>query len=354
MRLSAWFPAVRITLPNNKWLAKKASQRQHDRLARHLSGPVHLSQVILLVFDNPELKNLSRYVRSYLGGLKTLCVEVDGQEWKYLDGGKGEVILFLHGGAGSKTQWRSLMQTYLPDYRVIAIDVPGLNIGQSFISKRHSFRQYGVWLCKVLDQLRLDKVHLVGASMGSAIAAYYAAQHPGRVLSLAILGFPDAMLTAERDVETVLQSFFGSEAIRTVEDLQRAYDRAFFKSPLVPKIVLSFNLREWLRYQDSFYQVVRELLVSRPVLMAGLRQIRVPTLILQGAEDQLCRPLEPGYWQRQIPQAQFHVLGECGHMIQIEKTDETARLHRSLLRHARPVVKPFDAEEESAHTSSVA
>jgi len=119
------------------------------------------------VFDSPELKNLSRYVRSYLGGLKTLCVEVDKQEWKYLEGGKGETIVFLHGGVGSKTQWRSLMQEYLPDHRVIAIDVPGLYVNQAFRFKKHSFRQYGVWLSKVLGQLRLTRVHLMGISLGS-------------------------------------------------------------------------------------------------------------------------------------------------------------------------------------------
>lgn len=308
--------------------------------------PVASAQVIEVVFESPELKNLSRYVRSYLGGLKTLCVEVDKQEWKYLEGGKGETVVFLHGAVGSKTQWRSLMQDYLPEYRVIAIDVPGLSITQTFRFKKHSGRQYGVWLGKVLDQLRLERVHLVGASLGSAIAAYYAAQHPARVASVTLLAFPNMIIPGVDESASALRQILDASSLKTVDDLQRAYDRSYYKTPAVPKIVLRYNLREFQKYLPSFQAVLHELLESRPMLMASLRQIKVPTLILQGIEDQVSPPVGQEYWQRQIPHAQYHEIPECGHMIHIEKPDEVARLHKELLRNARQLARQVKEQED--------
>ena len=298
------------------------------------------------MFDSPELKNLSRYVRSYLGGLKSLCVEVDKQEWKYLEGGKGETIVFLHGGIGSKTQWRSLMQEYLQDYRVIAIDVPGLYVNQTFRFKKHSYRQYGVWLSKVLEQLRLEKVHLVGASLGSTVAAYYAAQFPRQVESLTLLAFPSMVISRERDAGATLESLFDTSQLSSVEDLQQAYNRAYYKAPAVPKIVLRYNLREFKKYQLTLQAVLTEMFESRPVLIAGLRQIKAPTLILQGLDDQLSPPQDPDYWLRQIPQTRYHEIPECGHMIHIEKPDEVARLHKELLRNARQLAKQTALKDE--------
>ena len=286
------------------------------------------------MFDNPELKSLSRYVRSYLGGLKTLCVEVDGQEWKYLEGGKGEAIVFLHGGMGSKTQWRSLMQEYLPDYRVIAIDVPGLCVYQTFRVKKHSHRQLSVWLGRVLAQLRLPRVHLVGASLGATIAAYFAAHHPQQVSSLTLLGFPNATFGRESTNPDLLRDIFDADNIRTVDDLQYFYRLAFYNPPSLPKIVLRYNLREFLKYRETLKVVFRELSESRPLLMASLRQIRLPTLILHGDADRISPADSPDFWQLQIPQARYEVLSECGHMLQIERPDAVARLHRNLLRAA--------------------
>lgn len=298
------------------------------------------------MFDSPELKNLSRYVRTYLGGLKTLCVEVDKQEWKYLEGGRGETVVFLHGAVGSKTQWRSLMQEYLQDYRVIAIDVPGLCVSQTFRFRKHSFRQYGVWLNKVLAGMRLGKIHLVGASMGSAIAAYYAANHPDQVESLTLLGFPTNVLEPGGDHSQALRDLLDVDRIRTAEDLQQAYNASFYNAPSIPRIVLNYNLREFRKHQGSLKSVLTDIVESFPVMIAGLRQIRMPTLIVHGEEDRVCPVLDAEVWQRHLPHAQYHLLAECGHVIHLEKTDAIAPLHKEFLLTSRQQARAQQGTEE--------
>lgn len=305
------------------------------------------------MFDSPELKNLSRYVRTYLGGLKTLCVEVDKQEWKYLEGGKGETILFLHGTVGSKTQWRSLMQEYLQDYRVIAIDVPGLCVSQTFRFRKHSYRQYGVWFNKVLAELRLEKVHLVGASLGSSIAAYYAAHHPEQVASLSLLGFPTNVLQPGSEQEQSLQQLMDIDRIVSLEDLQQAYSVAFYKAPSIPRIVLRYNLREFRKHQAALKTVLAELVESFPVMIASLRQIRTPTLIVHGCEDRVCPVLDADVWLRHIPHAQFHLLQECGHVVHLEKTEAVVSLHQGFLRSNRDAARLKTPPEEETGRFSI-
>jgi len=95
---------------------------------------------------NSNYKSMSRYVSSYLGSLKTLSLPVNDQEWRYLEGGEGETIVFLHGLAGSKVVWRSFMQSYVGRYRVIAVDIPGLCMEQRLNNRKHTFRELANWL----------------------------------------------------------------------------------------------------------------------------------------------------------------------------------------------------------------
>ena len=86
-----------------------------------------------------------------MGSLKTHEVCINDQEWKYIEGGKGEeTIVFIHGLMGSKMLWRSLMQYYMADYRVIALDMPGLFVEHGLKTKRHTFRELITWLELVL------------------------------------------------------------------------------------------------------------------------------------------------------------------------------------------------------------
>ena len=178
----------------------------------------------------------------------------------------------------------------------------------------------------------IERVHLVGASLGSTLAAYYAANHPQQVESLTLLGFPDQLFSKERTTDAVLREFFDTNSIQTVEDFQFYYRRAFYQPPSVPKIVLRYNLREFLKYRETLRSVLMELAESRPVLMASLRQIKLPTIILHGEADQISEPGHGDFWQLHIPHADYRLVEECGHMIHIEKPDEVARLHKQLLR----------------------
>lgn len=81
-----------------------------------------------MAWNTKSFELLSKHVSAYLGGVNEKSCSFQGQEWKYLEAGSGEVVLCLHGLGGSKVQWRTFMTKVSERYRVISPDVPGLSL----------------------------------------------------------------------------------------------------------------------------------------------------------------------------------------------------------------------------------
>ncbi len=283
------------------------------------------------LFDARELKNLTRYVRGYLGGLRSLCLDLDGEEFKYLEAGSGETVVFLHGSMGSKTQWRSLMQAYSGDYHVVALDIPGLYMHQNFSGRPHTLRQLTAWLEQVLDRLRLPRVHLVCHSLGAAVGAYFAATRPGRVSSLLLMSFPDIFARQGEPMRQLVSAINLMLETNDVDALAGYYRSAFADPPAVPRIVLRYTLREAQKKREPALQAMCEFAASSPLLMAQLPQIEVPVLVVDGECDHIS-PLYPeSFYRRNLPQCEYHLLPQCGHMVHLERAEELMGLHRGFL-----------------------
>ncbi len=114
----------------------------------------------------------------------------NGVRIHYSDNGDGEAVVLLHGLLGNAQQWQSVATAQIDaGYRVVAIDARGH--GQS--DKPVEADQYGVPMVedvgRLLDHLGLDRVHLVGYSMGGLVTNRFRAEHPERLMSATMGGF---------------------------------------------------------------------------------------------------------------------------------------------------------------------
>jgi pimeloyl-ACP methyl ester carboxylesterase len=119
-----------------------------------------------------------------------------GVKIAYIDEGTGEAVVLLHGfGASAAEMWTNLplaRTQFLPElakqYRVIAPDLRGH--GRS--DKPHDPKRYGREMAedvvRLLDHLKVKKAHVVGYSMGAAVAGRLLASHPDRLLSVTFGG----------------------------------------------------------------------------------------------------------------------------------------------------------------------
>src|SRR5262245_13214811 len=111
--------------------------------------------------------------------------EFDGVKIHYIDRGRGEPIVLLHGGTSSLDSWvrTGVVGNLEKDFRVIAFDARGA--GKS--SKPHDPKAYGrqqaLDVPRLLDALKLDRAHIVGFSLGSSTVAQLLTLAPQRFLT---------------------------------------------------------------------------------------------------------------------------------------------------------------------------
>jgi pimeloyl-ACP methyl ester carboxylesterase len=117
--------------------------------------------------------------------------DADGTRIHFLDQGKGEPVILIHGmHSSADINWRitGVFSDLARDHRVIAIDLPGH--GRS--DRPDKAEAYGLQLVKdvvlLLDYLKIEKAHVVGYSLGGMVAMKFVASHPERVLSATIGG----------------------------------------------------------------------------------------------------------------------------------------------------------------------
>ena len=174
------------------------------------------------------------------GGAEVQAADVGGRKISYAGAGQdGDVVLLVHGYGGDRNSWLFLQEPLAARYRVYALDLPGH--GSS--AKDVGDGTLGVLadaVTGVLDAVGAERAHLVGHSMGGAVALAVAARDPGRIISLTLIapsgfgpdinggylrGFADAQ--TRRELKPVVGQLFADERLVTrqlVDDLL-AYKR---------------------------------------------------------------------------------------------------------------------------------
>ena len=109
-----------------------------------------------------------------------------GHELAYLDSGQGPAVLFIHGLLGSRRNWRHLVDTLDADHRVLAPDLFGHGASAKPMGD-YSLGAHAATLRDLLDQLGIDRVTLVGHSLGGGIAMQFCYLFPERVERLVLV-----------------------------------------------------------------------------------------------------------------------------------------------------------------------
>lgn len=125
-----------------------------------------------------------------LAGLSEHTVKVDRHEIHYLSGGSGETIVLLHGIYAEKDHWVDFARHLTPNFHVIALDMPGFGESSRLENEPYDYPSQVRRLSLFMDAIGVSRAHIAGSSMGGAIAALFALNHPDRVLSLAFIGAP--------------------------------------------------------------------------------------------------------------------------------------------------------------------
>src|ERR1700690_2495212 len=137
--------------------------------------------------------------------------EAGGKRLRYLDIGSGDgpPIVFVHGFGGDLNAWMFNQAALAEKHRTVALDLSGHGGSTKIMDFALDAAGFTADIDHVLAALRVDRVHLVGHSMGGAIAVSFARSHPDRVASLTLIApaglgseingeFVDGFVKAER------------------------------------------------------------------------------------------------------------------------------------------------------------
>jgi len=117
---------------------------------------------------------------------------------RVIESGEGPPLLLVHGSGMSASTWAPLM-AHLPGHRLIALDLPGFGLSDPHDYGGRPLRAHAVaQLTSLLDALELDRVPIVGTSLGGMWALSLAVAAPERVSAVASLGVPAIALPGIR------------------------------------------------------------------------------------------------------------------------------------------------------------
>ena len=236
----------------------------------------------------------------------TEIMTIDGANIRVLRGGpeRGDAhpLVFLH-GAGGHTGWMAFLEELSQRFAVYAPE--HLGFGQSDDPPwLDSVGDLAYFYLDFLKALGLERVHLMGTSLGGWIAAEMAVRDTARLASLTLVGAVGITAQGETipdifrmPVEENLRRFYADQE----RAARRVGDMAKVNMELVAKNRATVTR---LAYRPRFHN---------PDLGKWLHRIDVPTLLIWGAEDGLVPPAFGAAYRALIPGAKLVVLPAAGH-----------------------------------------
>src|SRR6476660_2300165 len=114
-------------------------------------------------------------------------LDLHGDRVAYREAGAGEALLLIHGMAGSSATWRAVLPQLSKKYRVVAPDLFGH--GDSAKPRGdYSLGAFAAWLRDLLNELGIERVTVIGQSLGGGVAMQFSYQHPELCDRLVLIG----------------------------------------------------------------------------------------------------------------------------------------------------------------------
>jgi pimeloyl-ACP methyl ester carboxylesterase len=229
--------------------------------------------------------------------------------FSYIDEGKGETLLLLHGLMGALSNWEKVVEKFSANYRVILpilpiYDLPLLTTGVRSLSK---------FLHKFIKFKQLSNVILLGNSLGGHVGLIYVLAYPGYVKALVLTGSSGLYENA----------FGGSFPRRESIDFVREKVQFTFYDP---KTATDELVNEVFQTINDRHKVIRILAMAKSAIRHNmkkdLRKITMPVSLIWGRNDKITPPEVAVEFNELLPNAELHWIDQCGHAPMMEQPDE--------------------------------
>lgn len=246
-----------------------------------------------------------------------------GLRYVYLEGGKGEPLMLLHGFGGNKDNFTRSARYLTPHYRVIIPDHIGFGESSRPAEADYTPAAQADRLHLLAQKLGIRTVHMGGNSMGGQIAMAYAARYPGDVASLWLLN-PAGVWSAPRSevADIVLGNGRNPLIARSEDDFARTFDFVMNDPPFVPRPILNVFAQERIRNADLEERIFVK--IATDSIEQRVKGLRTPTLIVWGDKDRVIHVGTADVLHKLMPRSQVVVMPGIGHMPMLERPQQSA------------------------------
>jgi len=253
-----------------------------------------------------------------------------GTELNYERAGEGEPLLLIQGMTANLLAWGRPFSSLLEEsFDVISFDNRGMGLS-SPVREEFSIAEMAADTAALLDELGVERAHVLGISMGGMIAQELALAHPERLRSLTIgcsyCGGPGSQLMDPTDFQVLAEAMSSGDQ-----------DRVF-------RAMYELNLSPGFRAEESRYAEFAEMAAARPAprrvigfqlqaiaahdTSARLPNLEIPTLVIHGTVDRILGYPNGPLIASLIPGARLETLEDVGHLFWWEQPERSAELIR--------------------------
>jgi pimeloyl-ACP methyl ester carboxylesterase len=250
-------------------------------------------------------------------------MRINGIRVSYIDTGKGAPVLLLHGLGGSHDEWRMQIPVFAAKHRVIAPDLRGF--GASERREPFTIQQHARDMAALLAGLSIKRAHVIGLSMGGAVAIEIALRTPAIVWSLVLANTAPGFTLTNWQRRRMAWLRVLLALVLGVKGVARVSGKAMFPARNQGRLRRRFIRAASHTSRWAYLATLRTL--TRWNAESKLAHIRAPTLVI-GAEHDLTTSAEKRHWCARIPHARFVEFAGSHHH---SEQDSPERFNREVL-----------------------
>lgn len=234
-------------------------------------------------------------------------------------------LVLLHGFSDTKDSFVDVARVLTRTRRVVMPDLPGFSEASQPLDHRYTIPAIAEPLAEALRELAPAGAHLVGNSLGGAVAAWLGLEHPRWVRSLTLIGAAGVQMPRPSAMQRHIEAGHNPFVIRHESEFPAFVRFVIERAPPMPGAVLRTMARDFVARRAMNEKILAELVEDGLDLTERLSRIEVPTMLLWGDRDRLIDLSAGHVYHRAIPGSRLVVMHGIGHCPQVEAPGATAR-----------------------------
>lgn len=252
-----------------------------------------------------------------------------------------DTVVMLHGSGPGATGWANFHRNIDPlvnaGYRIILMDCLGWGKSDSIVNTGSRSELNARTLKSLLDSLGIEKVHVIGNSMGAHSAVAFAMNYPGRANKLVLMGGGTGGTSSFVPMPTEGIKLIGAlYRDPTIENLKRMMNVFVYDASSITDELYKLRLDNMLSRKDHLENFVKSTQANPrqfPDVGHRLSEVKNQTLIIWGRDDRFV-PLDVGVrLVAGLHDAELHVFSRCGHWAQWEHAEKFNRMVIDFFKH---------------------